>query len=156
MSSCSDSIDATAGTRASLPFSASQWPSNQGPTKKSSNCAQPDKQFSESHAGRLAKRLDATRPSLKRLLTETEKQQLKALYTDGAPLNAIAAQLHIYKARIHREIAAMGIERRSERRSETVLSPGQTETLLKLYFNTDTSVRAIVNVLDTCVAAALI
>ncbi len=99
--------------------------------------------ISESHAGRLAKRLDATRPSLKRVLTETEKEQLKVLYSDGAPLNAIAEQLHIYKARIHREIAAMGIERRSERRSETVLSPGQTDTLLKLYFNTDTPVRAI-------------
>lgn len=99
--------------------------------------------ISESHAGRSAKRLDATRPSLKRMLTETEKEQLQALYSDGAPLNAIAEQLHIYKARIHREIAAMGIERRSERRSETVLSPGQTDTLLKLYFNTDTPVRAI-------------
>lgn len=99
--------------------------------------------ISESHAGRLAKRLDATRPSLKRVLTDTEKQQLKALYSDGAPLNAIAARLHLYKARVHREIAAMGIERRGERKSETVLSLGQTETLLKLYFNTDTPIRAI-------------
>src|SRR5665648_818421 len=45
MSSCSDSIGATPGTPASLPSSASQWPSNQGPTRKSSNWVQPDKQF---------------------------------------------------------------------------------------------------------------
>jgi DNA-binding NarL/FixJ family response regulator len=39
--------------------------------------------ISESHAARLAKRLDAARPSLKRVLTDAEKQQLKALDTEG-------------------------------------------------------------------------
>jgi predicted DNA-binding protein YlxM (UPF0122 family)/DNA-directed RNA polymerase specialized sigma24 family protein len=99
--------------------------------------------ISEGHATRLAMGLDAPRPVFKRILSADEKDTLKDLYCSGVPLNEIVQQLNVFKARIHREIAAMGIERRNERRPEKVLSAEHTATLMDLYYNTDTSVRAI-------------
>lgn len=99
--------------------------------------------ISESHATQLAMRLDAPRPAYKRILSADEKETLKELYCAGIPLNTIVEQLNVFKARIHREIEAVGVERRSERRQEKLLSREQTDTLLNIYYNTDSSVRVI-------------